>query len=109
MEPFKPIQGLNQQLSPIQSLSKIGDSQSIFEDDKEKKVSFGSIMGNQLNAVNQTLHESTQLKDKLIRGELENTHEMAVAGMKAGLMLRMTTAICSKVSSACTTLFQMQI
>jgi flagellar hook-basal body complex protein FliE len=50
------------------------------------------------------------MREKMIRGELQNTmHEASIAGMKAGLMLKMTTAICSKVSSACTTLFQMQI
>jgi flagellar hook-basal body complex protein FliE len=110
MESFKPIQGLGQQINPVQALSSpVSDLGLSGEENDDKKLSFANIMGTHVQAVNKTLHDSVQMKEKMIRGELQNTHEASIAGMKAGLMLKMTTAICSKVSSACTTLFQMQI
>lgn len=108
MDSFKPIQGINQQLNPIQSLSKASPVKPE-EAEGDKKYSFANIMAKQVGAVNKTLDEVGEARRKFMTGELKNTHDLAVAGQKAGIMLRLTTFTCSKVASSCTTLFQMQI
>lgn len=104
-----PINGLSQQLSPIQSMtSSVGKIGGQADDDK-KQATFSNILKSHLNGVNQVLHDSVESKNALVRGELKNTHDTAIAGMKAGVMLRLTTAVMSKASSGVTTLFQMQL
>ncbi|MCD4782503.1 MAG: flagellar hook-basal body complex protein FliE [Candidatus Eremiobacteraeota bacterium] len=108
MQPFIPIQGISQQLSPIQSLSK--QSGPVDSDENAgKKFTFANIMQNQLSGANDALNEAGRTTTQLLRGEVKNPHDVAIAGQKAGIMLKLTTTICSKMSSACTTLFQMQI
>ena len=109
MQPFTPIQGITQQASPIQALSSSGGSKGVLGTENKDNISFGDIVGSHMKHVNTTLFRSDMARDKMVRGELQNAHEFQIAGMKAGLMLKMTTTICSKVTNACTTLFQMQI
>jgi len=108
MEPFAPIQGVNQQLSPIQSLTQQAGP---VDSDQEvgNKFSFANIMQSQVMGANDVLNEAGKQTSRLIRGEVKNPHDVAISGQKAGIMLKLTTTICSKMSSACTTLFQMQI
>jgi flagellar hook-basal body complex protein FliE len=111
-QPFAPIKGISQQIEPIQNLNPVqsfGGAKSLGEDGEKKQLNFGSVIASQIKGVNTSLWEADDIKNKLVRGEVTNTHDVAISGMKAGIMLRLTTAICSKVSSACTTLFQMQI
>lgn len=103
MQPFSPIQGISKAITPLtpgMGQTKKGEGVD---------YSFNNIMMSHIKSVSDTLNKSTEDKDKLLRGELVNPHDMAISGMKAGVMLRLTTNICSKISSACTTLFQMQI
>jgi flagellar hook-basal body complex protein FliE len=108
MQPFAPINGINQQLSPIQSLTQQGTS-GISSEPQDSKLSFSNIMATQLMGANSVMNESGEMTSKLITGQIKNPHDVAISGQKAGIMLKLTTTICSKVSSACTTLFQMQI
>lgn len=107
MQPFAPISGINQQLSPIQSLTQQGTS-SVSEP-QDSKLSFNNIMATQLMGANDVMNSSGEQTNKLITGQIKNPHDVAISGQKAGIMLKLTTTICSRVSSACTTLFQMQI
>lgn len=108
MQPFSPIQGISQQITPLHSISKgIGGIKA--GDEERDKFSFNNILMSHIKSVSDTCKQSVADKDKLVRGELKNPHDAAISGMKAGIMLRLTTNICSKISSACTTLFQMQI
>lgn len=108
MEPFAPIRGINQQLSPIQSFSQPVSSSATGET-KDDKYSFSNIIAKQLMGANEVLNESGKQTNLLITGQVKNPHDVAISGQKAAIMLKLTTTICSKVSSACTTLFQMQI
>lgn len=110
MEPFSAIKGISQQLSPIQSIGKaVGGSEAISGGEVDGKLTFSNIMASQLKGVNDALSKSADDTFKLIRGDVKNPHDVAISGQKAGIMLKLTTTICSKISSACTTLFQMQI
>ena len=107
MQPFSPIQGITQQINPIQSFQQAG---ALGGDEKvDDKMSFANIMSKQLYGANEALNDSGKMTKKLMLGQVKNPHDVAISGQKAGIMLKLTTTICSKVSSACTTLFQMQI
>ncbi len=102
MQPFSPIKGISQQIAPV----NVGADKKKTEGDK---YSFNNIIMGHIKTTSDVLHQSIDDKDKMVRGELKNPHQAAISGMKAGVMLRLTTNIMSKISSACTTLFQMQI
>jgi len=107
--PFSPINGINQQLNPIQSITSKAGQIGSTEEVKNTKHSFANIIGKQIGGANDALNLAGSTTKQLLRGEVKNPHDVAIAGQKAGIMLKLTTTICSKVSSACTTLFQMQI
>lgn len=102
---FQPINGINQTISPIQSLG----AGKLKSGGEKEKYSFNNVIMSHIKQVSDAANKAVEMKDKLVRGELKNTHAAAISGLKAGVMLRLTTHICSKVSSAATTLFQMQI
>jgi flagellar hook-basal body complex protein FliE len=104
---ISPIQGINSQISPIHALTAQKGAMGTGE--TKDKLSFHNLMMSHIKTVSETLDQSVEDKNKLVRGELKNPHDAAISGLKAGLMLRLTTSICSKISSAVTTLFQMQI
>lgn len=75
----------------------------------EQAASFSSLLGKAIGEVNAVMDEVIQTTPDLISGRLENLHDMTVAGVKAEVMLHLTTKIASKLASATTTLFQMQL
>ena len=111
--PFAPIQGLKGLggASTIGSISPIASptTTSVSAPTAENAKSFGNMLGDALNSVNTTMDVAKQTTDGLLSGEMENLHEMSIAGAKAEVMLHLTTQIASKLSSATTTLFQMQL
>lgn len=108
--PFAPIQGLKG-LSGVGSISPIMSptTSSVSAPTAENAKSFGNMLGEALSNVNTTLDVAKQSTDGLLDGSMENIHEMSIAGAKAEVMLHLTTQIASKLSSATTTLFQMQL
>ena len=106
--PFAPIQGLSgaKVASPIMAPLT---SSPIAKPSAEQAQSFSDMLGSALQNVNTTLDVSKQMTDGLLSGDMENLHEMTIAGAKAEVMLHLTTQIASKLSSATTTLFQMQL
>lgn len=105
--PFAPIRGIGGLTgpSPIQTTG-IGTFKAPSEAEGK---SFGAMLGNALQNVNSTLETAKEKTDGLLNGSMENLHEMTVAGAKSEVMLHLTTQIASKLSSATTTLFQMQL
>ncbi len=70
---------------------------------------FQGALSNALGSASSTLDNAAKLGDKVITGEVGNYHAVSVAGMKADLVLKLTTQVAAKLSSAATTLFQMQM
>ncbi|MFP4497692.1 MAG: flagellar hook-basal body complex protein FliE [Vulcanimicrobiota bacterium] len=108
MQPFKPIQGLNTQINPVQLMSHTNGAKEM-EESGDKKFTFSNVMATQLKGANDVVNQSGDFTNKLLKGEIKNPHDVAISGKKAGIMVKLTSAVCSKVTSACTTLFQMQI
>lgn len=107
VSPFAPI---TPGLSSKPSLNAVNTSGSPFKlDDGEKKESFPNLFMSFLQNANDSQNKAGQYTKALVTGQLTNTHEMSIAGAKSEVMLHLVTQITSKLSSAATTLFQMQI
>lgn len=108
--PFAPIQGLNG-IGGVGSISPLTSPTTslVSAPTAENAKSFGNMLGDALGKVNTTLDTAHQSTQGLLDGSMENIHEMSIAGAKAEVMLHLTTQIASKLSSATTTLFQMQL
>jgi flagellar hook-basal body complex protein FliE len=108
MELSKPIQNPSFQIQPIQSFTNFTSEPSKTEGDN--KFSFDNIMATQLKGVNEAQNASYEMtKAALMTGEVKNPHDVAIAGEKASVMLKLATQVCSKVTSSIQTLMQMQI
>ena len=105
--PFMPIQPLNAGIAPMVSqpvgIAKLGGSEEGSGGD------FQGMFMTALNGVNGSLQTAGQMGENMMTGKLQNLHDMTIAGAKAEVMLHLTTQIASKMSTACTTLFQMQL
>lgn len=71
--------------------------------------SFSSTLADSLNKVNETIGESIKTTNGLLSGNMKDLSEVTVAGAKAGVAMKLTTTIVSKLAQATTQLFQMQI
>ena len=103
MTPFNPIQPLNQQIAPLQP--------GIGKQDKSSEVipGFGQMFMGAVNSVQGSFDAVEDKTNALLTGRLNNIHDVVIAGEKSGIMLKLATQIASKISTACTTLFQMQL
>lgn len=104
--PFEAIKGIS--LSPTQQTQSFTPSKSILGGEEEGSK-FENIFTNYMGTANQTLLKAKDLGDQVATGDLKSLHKLSIAGMKAEIMMKLTTQIAAKLSSACTTLFQMQM
>jgi len=103
--PFQPIAPLTSGgVAPL----NMNLSTSLTES-KPPSVSFASVLANALHTSNESSVAAGATTDGLVTGQIESTHEITIAGAKAEIMLHLTTQIASKLSSATTQLFQMQL
>ncbi len=105
--PFEAIKGIS--MSPIQQTPSFTPSKSILGGGEEEGSKFENIFTNYMGTANQTLLKAKDLGDQVATGDLKSLHKLSIAGMKAEIMMKLTTQIAAKLSSACTTLFQMQM
>lgn len=104
--PFSPIQAPNMKMD----LNAVNAPTKFKLDDGPKGgESFQNIFSSFLENANDAQWKAGDYTKALTTGSLTNTHEMTIAGAKSEVMLHLTTQIASKLSSAATTLFQMQI
>ena len=104
--PFAPIGSINSKpgLSVVNPSTAFSTSQA-----EKKEGGFDNVFAGFLNNVNDTQLKAGDYTKALVTGNLENTHEMTIAGAKSEVMLHLCTQVASKLSSAATQLFQMQI
>lgn len=104
--PFAPIQpGKNAFTSDLKAINS-----PVFKVDKDSDgESFPNLFASFFKNANDSQNVAADYTKTLLTGNLTNTHEMTIAGAKSEVMLHMATQITSKLSSAATTLFQMQI
>lgn len=92
----------------IRGLEDVGGS-SLVKPTEEQANSFASLLGTAVNKVNTTMDASKKMTEALATGNVDNIHEITIAGAKAEVAMKMTTTIASKLAQATTTLFQMQL
>ncbi len=103
--------------NPLSSIGGIGGikglegtgSPSLIKPTEEQASSFASLLGNAVNTVNTIQDQSKKMTQALASGNVDNIHEITIAGAKAEVAMKMTTTIASKLAQATTTLFQMQL
>lgn len=103
--------------SPIGSISGINSSIPSISSDMTKSVfakpevggGFESVFSTCMNQVNTTMNASAKLGEQIITGDVGSLHQVSVAGMKSKILLQLTTQVAAKLSSATSTLFQMQM
>lgn len=76
---------------------------------KENVESFGNIFSNAFSNANKALYYAGQSARVLAKGGDIEMHEVSVAGQKAKIALHLTTQITTKITQACSQIFQMQI
>lgn len=105
--PFDAIKPINMEITPASSIAKSG--KSIMGAEEEGSSKFENLFLNYMNTANTTLTQAKDLGDKVATGDVQSLHKLSISGMKAEIMIKLTTQIASKLSSACSTMFQMQM
>lgn len=70
---------------------------------------FMSVLEDAINQTNQHQILSNQYTQRLVRGEVNNLHEVIIAGQKADISLQLLTAVRGKVLEAYQEIMRMQI
>lgn len=96
-------------IGSIGGLDSMGGAGSIVKPTEAEANSFASLLGTAINKVNTVQAHSKEMTQKLASGDVDNIHEITIAGAKAEVAMKMTTTIASKLAQATTTLFQMQL
>lgn len=79
------------------------------QDNKVEANSFTEMLRERLMETNQMVKESEEMSTAFAAGEVENIHEVMIAGEKAKLAVNLTTAIQSKVLSAYKEIMRLQL
>lgn len=103
---FEAIAPISTSITPISGELKMG--KSLFAQEAGGG-GFDNVFAKALGSVNDTMMTAKEIGDKAATGEVNSIHQMSIAGMKSEVMLKLTTQIAAKLSSATSTLFQMQM
>ena len=103
--------------APLNAISGITSNIPSISSDMTKSVfakpevggGFDSVFTSCMNKVNTTMNATQELGDKIATGDVGSLHQVSIAEMKSKIMLQLTTQIAAKLSSAASTLFQMQM
>jgi len=92
-------------------LTRTGANRATFLTDKtaaDRKASFTDTMRESLTKVNDLQSEKAGMVEEFASGERQNVHELMISLQKAGLAMRMTSAVRNKVLEAYKELSRMQ-
>lgn len=95
----------------INAISSVGTQSIQVARDGAKAVdkSFGDVLNNAINSVDQTEKESINMMQKLATGEVDNIHEVFLATQKAELTLNMALEVKNKVVEAYKEIMRLQL
>lgn len=79
-----------------------------FQKENTEKSSFKDTLVGMLKDVNNDQFEAKQMVEKFLKGEVEDVHDVMIAGEKAGVSLQLTLAIRNKLVDAYTQIMRMQ-
>lgn len=96
-------------------LNKVNNITSFIDQGEKKgfniknKESFGELLNNALNNVNQMQIDSDELKRLLAVGEVDNLHDVSIAAEKANISMQITLTLRNKIVEAYKEIMRIQI
>lgn len=75
----------------------------------KSKESFGDLLNNALNHVNQMQIDSTEYKKMLAIGEVDNLHDVSIVAEKANISMQITLSLRNKIVEAYKEIMRIQI
>lgn len=99
------------QISGIQTPSLI-QNPKLVEINKELQkdtVNFSEVLLDALNDVNRAQNESTEMGNKFLLGEIDNIHDVSIAGMKADLTINLAVEVTNKLLSSYNEIMRLQL
>lgn len=75
----------------------------------QEEAGFGEIFKNALDEVNALQQQSSEMKTKLLTGDLQDLSQVTIAAEKADLSFRLTMEIRNKVIEAYQEIMRMQV
>lgn len=82
----------------------------LFEKNKtSNSTDFMSVLADAINQTNEYQLVSNQFAERLVAGEVENLHDVIIAGQKADISVRLLTAVRGKILDAYQEIMRMQI
>ncbi|MGM7635845.1 flagellar hook-basal body complex protein FliE [Bacillus sp. Hm123] len=100
---MESIQGV----SPFIKTTAIENSKKLSP--SEAQENFASMLKNSINELNKVETKSTQMTDKLIRGENVDLHQVLIASQKASVSMQLTMEVRNKVVEAYQEIMRMQM
>lgn len=93
------------------TVNQIADALNIAksENTKAEKTSFGDVFEQALKEVNQYQKESTEMKNKLMIGEVDNIHDTMIAAEKADITMQFALKVYGKVMEAYKEIMRLQV
>lgn len=82
---------------------------SLGGNEKKNNISFGEMLKNNIEKVNQLQLESQNLNNQLVSGNIDNVHQVVIASQKAELALQFTIQIRNKILDAYNEIMRMSI
>ncbi len=76
---------------------------------KEKEPSFSELLKAAIERVNALQNESAEMNKKLALGEVEDIHQVMIAGEKAAIALELTIEIRNKVVEAYQSIMRLNV
>ncbi|OZI11566.1 flagellar hook-basal body complex protein FliE [Bacillaceae bacterium SAS-127] len=100
---IESIQGV----SPFIKTNAIENSAKVSP--SEAQENFASMLKDSVNELNKVETKSTQMTDKLIRGENVDLHQVLIASQKASVSMQFTMEVRNKVVEAYQEIMRMQM
>lgn len=84
------------EISNIYNFSEITQINPTISTNIEKKIDFGTLLRNELNAVSENINKAENQLQKLALGEADNLHQVMIAMEKAKLSFELVVQIRNK-------------
>lgn len=97
------------ELNKVNNLMGFIDQKGKKDINIKNKESFGDLLNNALNNVNQMQIDSDEYKKMLAVGEVDNLHDVSIAAEKANISMQITLSLRNKIVEAYKEIMRIQI
>lgn len=103
---FEPIRPMSSNIKPIDMSLSPESNKAASGEGSEK---FGDMFSKAFSSANKAMYYAGQTGRLVATGGNIEMHEVSIAGQKAKIALHLTTQITTKITQACSQIFQMQL